>query len=407
MDLMLVVFIIALLILISGALFKKFENISITEPLLAMLTAVILGPDGINFLKTDTSQEFYILERTCEFTMAVALMATALRLPKSFFRSHKKTQLPFVILGMVLMWISSSSIFYWIFDFSLAECLLLGAIITPTDPVVAATLVTGDKAKKYLPERVRNTLSFEAGVNDGLAFPLVFFGIFLLNSQSFPLEKWITHTLLYETILCSIIAYGVGHFAGRALHHANKRGFMNEKTVLPFSLSLSLILLSGLDLLGMNGIIAVFIGGLAFRRTISEDEDLKEERVQESMERIFTIPAYFIFGLILPWQEWFSLGWTGFYIVLFIIFLRRIPALLAMIPLLPMFKGKTKDVLLMGWFGPIGVAALYYALHSKEAASFDKAWIIPSLIVFASTVLHGVSSVPFEKLYYRSRKKDE
>ncbi len=404
---MLVVFVIALLILISGALFKFFENISITEPLLAMLIAILLGPDGINLIVTDSTKEFLILERTCEFTMAVALMATALRLPKSFFRNNKRTQAPFVILGMILMWVSSSLLFYWILDFSLAECLLLGAIITPTDPVVAATLVTGEKAKKYLPERVRNTISFEAGVNDGLAFPLVFLGIFLMSSGNFPLEKWITHTLLYETILCSIIAYGVGHFAGRALHHANERGFMNEKTVFPFSLSLSLILLSGLNVLGMNGIIAVFIGGLAFRRTISEDEDLKEERVQESMERIFTIPAYFIFGLILPWQEWFSLGWTAVYIVLLIIFLRRIPALLAMIPMLPMFKGKTKDLLLMGWFGPIGVAALYYALHSKESASFDAAWIIPSLIVFSSTIIHGVSSIPFEKLYYKSRKKDE
>jgi len=59
----------------------------------------------------------------------------------------------------------------------------------------------------------------------------------------------------------------------------------------------------------------------------------------------------------------------------------------------------------MGWFGPIGVATLYYAILMKEQAHFKEVWVIPSLIVVASTVVHGLTSVPLEKLYHRRRTR--
>lgn len=182
---------------------------------------------------------------------------------------------------------------------------------------------------------------------------------------------------------------------------------MNKKSFLPFSLALSFVLLEGMNFLNMNGIIAVFIGGLAFSRVISENEDVQEERVQEAMERIFTIPVYFLLGLVLPWQDYFALGWKAIAIIIVILLFKRIPAFLALSPWLPVFRNKWKELLFMGWFGPVGVAALYYAIHSKEKLSFEEAWIIPSLIVFASTLIHGISSVPFEKWFHSLKPKND
>lgn len=185
---------------------------------------------------------------------------------------------------------------------------------------------------------------------------------------------------------------------------------MTTKAVLPFSLGLAFLLLSGLDLLEMNGILAVFVGGLAFARAILSNEDIQEEKVQESMERIALIPVFFIFGLLVPWSEWISLGWTGVWLVLLVLFLRRIPGFLILKPFLPQFKGKTADIFMMGWFGSIGVAALYYAILSKEKAIMEEAWIIPSLIVFVSTIVHGITSLPLGRLYHnktKTSKKDE
>ena len=403
MELLFMVFFISLVIIGSGVVFKKMRILYLTEPLLAMTFGILLGPDVFNLIESnDTAHEFKVLEKTCEFTMAMALMATALRLPKNFYRKNKVTQTNIVIFGMILMWLSSAGVLYWVLSgFSIAECLLLGAIITPTDPVVASTIVSGEKAEKFLPASVRNTISFESGSNDGMAFPIVLLSVFLVDSVEFPYNKWLTHTLLYETILCGILAYVVGLLAGKIMHRSHEAGYMNTRALLPFSLALSLLLLSGFNLLKMNGILAVFIGGLGFAKHITPNEDLKEERVQESMERIFLIPVFFIFGMMLPWEEWFSLGWTAILVILGILFLRRIPAFLILKPFLPKFRGKIYDILIIGWFGPIGVAALYYAILSKEKALFDEAWIIPSLIVFASTIVHGITGLPFERKYHQ------
>ncbi len=406
---MVVIFFISLILVASGAVVKVVKNIFLTEPLVAMLAGVLVGPLALNLVHSDKlGNEQHIIELASQFTIAMALMATALRIPKSFYRKDFITQSNIIFFGMILMWLASGSLLFWVLSgFSFAECLLMGAIITPTDPVVASSIVSGKKAQKYLPDRVRNSLSFEAGANDGLAYPIVFLSIFLVQHNSFPYEEWITKTLLYETVLAGLLSYAIGHLAGLTMRKAHAAGIMNSKALLPYSLGLAFLLLSGLEVIKMNGIIGVFIGGLAYGRRIAENEDLKEERVQESMERLFTIPVFFLFGLFIPWQEWLSLGWTAVWVILLIILFRRIPALLLLMPFLPKFRRKVPDVLLMGWFGPIGVAALFYSVLSKNETGLQEAWIIPALIVFASTVIHGITSIPLEKLYHRQTKNEQ
>ncbi|MEG9327284.1 cation:proton antiporter [Salinimicrobium catena] len=371
--------------------------------MLALILGVVVGPDVLNLIKSsDPETEFKVLEIACQFTIAMALMATALRLPKHIFRKNATSLSNLVIFGMILMWLLGSGVFYFLFpNFTLFECLLIGAIVTPTDPVVASTLVTGRKAEKYLPAKLRNTLSFEAGVNDGLAYPIVFLVLYLMGAGSGDLGTWFTKVLLYESILCAILAYAVGYGCGFLMKITHKAGYLNAKTLLSFSIAVALLLLGGFHLLKMNPIIAVFVGGFAFAKDITAKEDLKEERIQETMERLTTIPVFFILGLMLPWQEWIKMGWTPVWIIVLILFLKRLPALLLLMPVMPQFRKKIYSVLIMGWFGPIGVAALYYAVLSKNKAHFEEAWIIPSLIVAASTVVHGLTSVPLEKIYHQ------
>lgn len=404
------VFFIAALMITSGLIYNKLQRNSITEPFLALVLGVLVGPDVLNVIKSASpEEEFMVLKTACEFTIAIALMATALRLPQHFFRKSAATLSKLVVFGMILMWLLSSGIIYTLIpEFSFPECLLLGAILTPTDPVIASTLTTTQAAKKYLPSFLRNSLSFEAGVNDGLAYPIVFLSLLLAGVATFSFGEWITRILFYENILCAILAYVIGTGAGFLMKKAHGAGFMNKKTLLPFSLAVTLLLLAGFNSVDMNGILAVFIGGYAFAQDITKKEDLEEEEVQDSMERMTTGPVFFILGLMLPWQEWMFLGWKAVAIVILILFLRRIPALLILMPVLPEFKTKIYSIGLMGWFGPIGIATLYYAIHMEEKSGLDEAWIIPSLMVVASTVVHGFTSVPLEKLYYKKssgRKK--
>jgi sodium/hydrogen antiporter len=75
--------------------------------------------------------------------------------------------------------------------------------------------------------------------------------------------------------------------------------------------------------------------------------------------------------------------------------------LLALRPLLGPLRERAKDVLFLGWFGPIGAAALYYAAFSLRETCIEEAWVVGSLIICASVLVHGVSATPLTKLYGR------
>ncbi|MCX2836882.1 cation:proton antiporter [Salinimicrobium sp. MT39] len=312
MDAMTIIFFISLLIILVGAFFKKIQNVSITEPLLALSLGVILGPAVLNLIQIiDSPTQFYILEVACQFTIAMALMATALRLPSHIFRKNATTLSILVIFGMLLMWVLASGVFYLLMpNLNIFECLLLGAIITPTDPVVASTLITGQKAQKFLPAKLRNTLSFEAGVNDGLAFPIVFLALYLLNAEgSGDLGQWFVKVLWYESILCAILAYGVGYGCGYLLKKTHKAGYLNHKTLLSFSIAVALLLLSGFELLQMNPIIAVFAGALLLQKILLQMKISNKREFRRLWKGSPPFPYFLFWGSCCPGRT--GMPWAG------------------------------------------------------------------------------------------------
>ena len=88
-------------------------------------------------------------------------------------------------------------------------------------------------------------------------------------------------------------------------------------------------------------------------------------------------------------------------LVVAVLLLRRLPAVLVLRPLLGSLRGKTRDVLFLGWFGPVGAAALYYAAFSLRETGIEAAWTVGSLVICASLLVHGVSATPLTKLYGR------
>ncbi len=99
------------------------------------------------------------------------------------------------------------------------------------------------------------------------------------------------------------------------------------------------------------------------------------------------------------------MGWAGLLLALAVLLLRRLPAVLALKPLLGRVGG-TRDALFLGWFGPIGVAALFYATFSVNKAGVEEAWVIGSLIICASIIVHGLSATPLTRLYGRHARND-
>ena len=280
------------------------------------------------------------------------------------------------------------------------HAILIGAIITPTDPVVSSAIVGGKYAHKYLNNNIKSALTFESGINDGLAFPLVAIGWMLFEQYEMDWSHWLVQEVGYKNVLAVLMGGAIGYLAGIILHRAHKANYMTKKTLLSFSVGLGFLVLTLLDLLHMNGIIGVFFAGLLFNSRIEEEEDLEEEKVQEAIERLFTIPVFFLLGLVLPWQEWLKMGWPLMLLVLAVLIFRRLPALILLKPALKQIS-RWPRVLLIGWFGPIGVAALFYAILSIQKTGYEDVFPITAAVITASVIIHGLTTLPASRLYSR------
>ncbi len=395
------------LVLVIGLLSGAIRRSTLSEPLVALLAGILLGPAVLGLLDPAGwgSQET-ILEQAARLTLAISLMGVALRLPKrELFRGWRSLA---VLLGLVmpLMWLVSGLLVYLILGVPFFVALLVGAVVTPTDPVVSSTIVTGELAEENLPNRLRYTLSGESGANDGLAYPFVLLPILLLSRP--PRETlwhWLTHTLLWEVGAAVVFGAIVGYGAGRLLERAQGKGTMEKTSFLAYTIALSLAVLGSAKLLGTDGVLAVFVAGLAFDAAVSESDRAEEERVQEAVNRFFILPIFVLLGLAIPWEGWMELGWAGLLLALAVLLLRRLPAVLALKPLLGRVGG-TRDALFLGWFGPIGVAALFYANLAVREARVEEAWVVGSLVICASILAHGLSATPLTRLYGRRAQND-
>src|SRR6056297_2332494 len=131
--------------------------------------------------------------------------------------------------GMVVMWLVSAAVVYLVFPVSVVIALLLGAIVTPTDPVLANSVVIGQTAEENIPTRLRYLLSAEAGANDGGAYPFVFLGILLFEqSTDSALREWFTHTIPVEVVGAILLGVLIGGVVGRLERWVSGEQFLEE-----------------------------------------------------------------------------------------------------------------------------------------------------------------------------------
>lgn len=390
------------LILLLGLVSGAIRRTVLAEPLIATGFGVALGPVGLELLDvSEWGSESVILEQGARLTLAIGLMGVALRLPKNDpLRRWRSLGL---LLGLVMpfMWIASGLLVYLIIGLPFWMSMLIGAVITPTDPIVATSIVTGSVAEENLPADLRHTLSEESGANDGLAHPFVILPILVLGSSlEDSLGQWLTHALLWETGGAVIFGVAAGYFAGRLLVFAESKEIIETTSFLGYTLALSLAILGGAKLLGVNDILPVFLAGIAFDTVVGSSERQESERVQEAVNRFFTLPIFILLGLVLPWGDWAELGWSAVLLIVGVLLLRRLPAMLVLGPLLGRVRG-APEALFMGWFGPIGIAALYYAQVGLHETGQEEVWIIASLIIASSVAIHGLTATPLTQLYGR------
>ncbi|GAB2804214.1 sodium:proton antiporter [Halomonas shantousis] len=393
-------------VLILGLINRPLNRAWLSVPLLAFLIGVAVGPEVLGWLNPARwGNAEHILEQATRLTLGISLMAIALRLPARYPLIHWRPLLILLLIGMPAMCLISSWLAGWLLGLPVLVALLVGSSICPTDPVVASSIVTGGVAKENLPGNYRHMLSTESAANDGLAYPLVLLPVLLLTKpDASAWTEWLVKVLLWEVggsiLLGALIGLGVGW----ALRWAERHDMISQPSFLSLTIALTLLTLGVGKLLGTDSILAVFAAGVAFDQQTGGKERSEAENIQEAVNQFFTIPIFILFGLMAPWSAWWGLGWGGILLVIGVLLLRRLPVIIALRPWLAPWR-EWRIALLAGWFGPIGVSALFYTMLIASKTGDHTAWHAGSLVVFASLIAHGVSAAPLAKAYGRRARQ--
>ena len=277
---------------------------------------------------------------------------------------------------------------------SWTESLLLGALLSPTDPVLTSNIVTDPR----VPRLIRHSLNLESGLNDGLALPAVLTFLAALSSESQNFVWW--RFVLQDVGLGLIYGLVLGWCASWLMPSEGKRLLEREgghpipshqKSLYALGVAFATYGITVISPRG-NGFIAVFVAAivLGLRRP-----DLRlhfEQRADELVE-IVKLGIFVVFGSLLTLDALGSNGWAalGLVAVAFLI-ARPVAVWIALI-------GTSTDRqtrLFMGWFGPKGVATMAFSLLvlDQHIAAGERIFDLAALVVFCSIVVHGLTDTP-------------
>lgn len=368
------------------------RHLPVTEPLLALVVGAALGPEALGAI--DLEDGVTVLHHASEVAIAVALMAVALRFPFEVVRRYTRPLTWMVGIGMVAMAAIVAGLAGAILGAGLATAILIGSVLAPTDPVLSSSIVTGKPAEDAIPEEARVLLSAESGFNDGLALPLVVIGMAMVSGDG-P-GRFVTHGMI-PVAVAVVLGVAVGAGAGAVFHRLQEHRKIEHSAFFVFTLVLALLALGLTNVAGGDGILAVFVAGLAYNRLVGSSIYDQEREVEEGVNQVLVLPLFVLLGTVLPWADWGELGWPALAFAATVLALRRLPVVLVLRPLLHL---DVPTSLFLGWFGPMGAAALFFATTARaEGATTPEVWPVVTLVVAGSTVIHGITAAPGRALY--------
>lgn len=397
-SLLLVVCGIALFSLFSGPISRS----NITPPMVFAGLGFILSPVVFGLIDLDENNE--VIHVIAEITLILVLFTDATRINlKSLWADHD-APMRLLIVGMPLTIILGTLIAIMILpELLLIEAIILAIILAPTDAALGQAVVSSPK----VPERIRQTLNIESGLNDGIVLPVLLFVIsFAASSQGGEHDtNWISFVLLQLT-LGPLIGIMVGWLGTKAINAAIERGYLTQEFCNIYILSLAFIAYLAADLVGGNGFIAAFIAGVATGNTLKHvNEGIYE--FAESEGQLLNLIVFFLFGIALLPQVWGHITTSVvIYALLSLTVIRIIPIFISLL-------GKHlrwETTLFLGWFGPRGLASILFVLLVLEHSNLVHESLIFNTVIVTvsfSILLHGISALPGVNVYAMALKMCE
>jgi sodium/hydrogen antiporter len=395
--------VIGILLLIVTLGSGWISRLPLSYALIYLLVGIGLGPYGVKLIELRPEAQF--LERLTEFVVIVSLFSCGLKMnrPLQLWAWNSTARLIGFLMPISIFAVAGIGHFFLNLDWGAA--ILLGAILAPTDPVLASEVQLAHLDDR---DELRFGLTSEGGLNDALAFPFVYFGIYALKDGNWP--NWFSQWLVVDIIWAIPAAIVMGILVAKAVTWIDKRlqRYRPADELIEDFIALSTILLtySLTEVVNGYGFLAVFVAGIVVQRSYRDPEKpLSQLRFTERIEKLMEVATILLLGSLLRLKPMLAFAADTMLVAGLLIFLiRPLGAWISTIgsPLHPASRW------LCGWFGIRGVGSIYYLTYAfgkglKGELGEQIAWITFTTIVI-SVILHGISSTPLMNWYERRIK---
>lgn len=363
---------------------------------LGVLGAAGLAVTGANWL--DPVADAHVLERITELAIVVALFSAGLKVERALAWREWGSVARLLALAMPLT-IGLVALFGGlVMGLSVGAALVLGAVLSPTDPVLAGDIGIGPPGEEDEHEP-HFAITAEAGFNDGLAFPFVLLGLAVAERGS--AVHWALADVLYPIGIGIPVGAGLGWAMAWSVVRLRDRELLTPSLDGWVAVAATLTLFGAAETVGANGFIAVFAGALAFRRYERDHE--VNHRVHlgaEVVEKFGELAVVILLGSMLTLDGLGAPGLAGWGLaVLLAVLLRPLAVNVAMAGSRLVRPGERAFV---AWFGVRGVGTLYYAAAVAAGgglAAGESRTVVWTAIacVVVSIAVHGVTAGPLNR----------
>jgi len=425
----LIIGVLLIAMVLSGTLLKRLP---LSTAMLYLAAGFILGPAGLAVLSLHPMAHAALLERVAEVAVLISLFSVGLKLGLPLSNRHWLMPLRLAFMSMTLTIALIAAVGVLGLGLPLGAAVLLGAILAPTDPVLASAVQVESSGDR---DRLRFSLTGEGGLNDGAAFPFVMLGLGLLGLHDLGTGgwRWLAVDLVWATTGGLLIGGALGALIGRLVVYLRTRH--QESIGLDEFLALGLVALAyGTAVLAYTyGFLAVFAAGLSLQRVKEQSGMIHVPAPEQSdhlpdhtpanhathadhasaymmqavrgfngqLERVSELVVVLAVGAMLPFAG-LTAGAVGLLVLLFLA-VRPVSVWLGLLGA-PVSRDQRA---LIGWFGIRGIGSIYYlmyAIHQGLPQSLTEPIVAITLAaVTVSIVLHGISVRPIMH-FYQKRK---
>ena len=360
-----------------------------------------LGIELLDIGWIEPVEDAELIERISELAVIVALFGAGLKLDRAFTRRSWSGVARLLLIAMPLTIAAVAAFGHEVMGLSLGAAVVLGAILAPTDPVLAGDIGVGPPGDEE--EQEPNfSITGEAGMNDGLAFPFIFAGLFILDPGG---TEWIGEWLIADVVYAIGVGLAVGALVGFGSAALAVR--LRERRLLSLTFDSwlaipTVLLIYGLaETAGAYGFIAAFAGGLAFRsyeRTHEMNKPVHDGA--ETVEKLGELTVILLFGSMLSIAGLEAPGFSGWMLVPVLLFVIR-PAAVA-IATIGSHNVPYRERLFLAWFGVRGIGSIYYAAIAAGATQIPSGSVnqivwTSFVCVLVSIVVHGITALPLSR----------